>query len=84
MYLCVMRHILCKGTAILQYGAAKGWKIVTIQQKQLIRDTLNTLVGPQETVSPLVRTYQHWYRIIAHRFRNKDIANNVDEFTTLT
>lgn len=22
--------------------------------------------------SPLLQTYQHWYRIIAHRFRNKE------------
>jgi len=29
--------------------------------------------------SPLVQTFQHWYRIIAHRFRNKNTTINAAE-----
>ena len=32
---------------------------------------------------PLVQTFQHWYRIIAHRFRNKEITLNEAELQTL-
>ena len=28
--------------------------------------------GGKSRKSPLLQTYQHWYRIIAHRFRNKE------------
>jgi hypothetical protein len=32
--------------------------------------------GGKNKKSALVQTYQHWYRIIAHRFRNKELALN--------
>lgn len=33
--------------------------------------------------SPLIQTYQHWYRIVAHRFRNKETAIKASDFVTL-
>jgi len=30
-----------------------------------------------------LQTYQHWYRIIAHRFRNKEVAVSASEYDAL-
>lgn len=34
--------------------------------------------GGKNKKSPLVQTFQHWYRIIAHRFRNKEDESEFD------
>lgn len=39
--------------------------------------------GGKSKKSPLIQTFQHWYRIIAHRFRNKEAAINNTEFDSL-
>lgn len=32
--------------------------------------------GSKNKKSPLLQTYEHWYRIVQHRFRNKEIHDN--------
>lgn len=38
--------------------------------------------GGKYKKSPLVQTYQHWYRIIAHRFWNKELVSNLTKVNT--
>lgn len=40
--------------------------------------------GGKTKKSPLVQTFQHWYRIISHRFRNKEVVVDECQFDVLS
>lgn len=40
--------------------------------------------GGKYKKSPLLQTFEHWYKIIQHRFRNKDDLEHINETPDLT
>lgn len=70
-----MDHGLWTSTDLSPTGAAKEWKTRTMLLRQLIIAILKIQVGFPEK-NALHHTFEHWYHIIQHRFRNKELLES--------
>lgn len=85
----VKQHVLVRHAVFFveKYGSLAVWSCQGMENSHHAAKTAyqrhTQHSGGRVKKSPLVQTFQHWYRIIAHRFRNKDTQIPVNEFDTL-
>ena len=73
-----LQHVMVKHTPyfLRRYGSLAVWSCQGMENSHHAAKSAyqrhTQHFGGKVKKSPLVQTYQHWYRIIAHWFRNKD------------
>lgn len=84
-----MQHVLVRHANFFveTYGSLAVWSCQGMENSHHAAKTTyqrhTQHSGGKHRRSAIVQTFQHWYRIIAHRFRNKDLNINQDSFSTL-
>jgi len=67
-----MAHTLFTSMGLFQFGHVRGLNSPITLQRLLSTSTHN-MVEVELKKSPLLQTYEHWFRIIQHRFYNKEL-----------
>ena len=80
-----LQHVMVKHAPyfLRRYGSLAVWSCQSMKNSHHATKSAyqrhTQHFGGKVKKNPLLQTYQHWYRIIAHRFRNKDtILNAID------
>ena len=80
-----MQHVIVRHAPffVKKYGSLAVWSCQGMENSHHAaksayqRHTQHS--GGKSKKSPLVQTFQHWYKIIAHRFRNRNTTLNAAE-----
>lgn len=71
-----MDNGLWTSTDLSPFGAAKEWKICTYHAATAAYHRHTQRSGGISKKNALHHTFEHWYRIIQHRFRNKEFQES--------
>lgn len=84
-----MQHVLVRHANFFveTYGSLAVWSCQGMENSHHAAKTTyqrhTQHSGGKHRKSAIVQTFQNWYRIIAHRFRNKDLNIKQNSFSTL-
>lgn len=78
MFSILFQYVLVKHAPwfVMEYGSLSVWSCQGLENSHhAAKNAYHKHTqhgGSKHRISPLIQTYQHWYRIIQHRFHNKD------------